>query len=122
MLDIPISRPEGCSILVFGCGFVGALNSSCIDEAMLVYDSSTEKMKTFDTISSLEAKLCNMKDEHKSLEQQLHTVKANLRLREELQLDIPISRPEGCSILVFGCGFVGALNSSCIDEAMLVFS
>jgi hypothetical protein len=45
-------------------------------------DSSTEKMKTFDTISSLEAKLCNMKDEHKSLEQQLHTVKANLRLRE----------------------------------------
>jgi hypothetical protein len=34
-------------------------------------DSSTEKMKTSDTISSLETKLCNMKDEHKSLEQQL---------------------------------------------------
>jgi predicted RNase H-like nuclease (RuvC/YqgF family) len=47
-------------------------------------DSSTEKMKTSDTISSLETKLRNMKDENKSLEQQLHTVKANLLLREEL--------------------------------------
>jgi hypothetical protein len=47
-------------------------------------DSSTEKMKTSDTISSFETKLCNMKDEHKSLEQQLHTVKANVRPREEL--------------------------------------
>jgi hypothetical protein len=35
-------------------------------------DSSTEKMKTSDTISSLETKLRNMKDENKSLEQQLH--------------------------------------------------
>jgi hypothetical protein len=40
-------------------------------------DSSTEKMKTSDTISSLETKLRNMKDENKSLEQPLHTVKAN---------------------------------------------
>jgi len=46
-------------------------------------DSSTEKMKTSDTISSLETKLHNMKED-KSLEQQLHTVKVNLLLREEL--------------------------------------
>jgi hypothetical protein len=44
MLDVPISRTEGCCILVGGCRFVGAL----------------------------------------TLEQQLHTVKANLLLREEL--------------------------------------